>query len=309
MSTRQAGLRLSNRRLVIVGGKGGVGRSTVAAALGQAAADQGRRTLIVELAGRSDVARLLGGQAGSGLAETELSRGLHHVTIERQATLRDYLDHEVPGPLPAGRLTGSRTFSMFIDATPGMGELLMIGKVAELARTPRGRRGASPYDLVVLDGPASGQLLALLRAPRTFGAIARVGPVARQTTEIDALLTSHRQTTAVLVSTPEQMAVSEAVDLWDNLDALGTAVAGVVVNRVVSSPFSRQDEARLEATADDPAVRSARWFGDRSRAQQQQIRRLKGELSGVPQISLPMLFAGAEVEGLDELTARLARHL
>jgi anion-transporting ArsA/GET3 family ATPase len=309
VSHRPAGLRLGHRRLVIIGGKGGVGRSTVAAALGLAAAQQGRRTLLVELAGRSDVARLLGGQAQPGLAETELGPSLHHVTVERQATLRDYLDHEVPGPLPAGRLARSRTFSMFIDATPGMGELLMIGKVAELARTPRGRRGARPYDLVVLDGPASGQLLALLRAPRTFGSIARVGPVAHQTAAIDALLTSHRQTTALLVSTPEQMAISEAVGLWDTLDAGGTAVGGVVVNRTVSSRFSAQDEARLEAAADDPAVRSARWFCDRARAQRQQISRLRRELPGVPQVRLPMLFGGAEGEGLRELTRRLAGHV
>src|SRR5207302_4840769 len=130
------------------------GKSTVTAAVAVAAASAGRRTLVAELTGRADVARLLGDKGGSPLAEIELRPGLHHVTIERQATLRDYLDHEVPGPVPAGALTRSRAFTAFVEATPGMGELLSIGKVAELARPQRRRPKARPYDLVVLDGPS-----------------------------------------------------------------------------------------------------------------------------------------------------------
>jgi anion-transporting ArsA/GET3 family ATPase len=283
-----------------------VGRSTVAAALGLAAAGQGRETLVAELAGRNDVARMLNGRTQPDLAEVKLRPNLRHVTIERRATLRDYLDHEVPGPLPAGRLTRSRTFSMFIDATPGMGELLMIGKVAELARSPRGRRHARPYDLVVLDAPASGQLMALLKAPRTFGAIARVGPVARQTSEIDALLTDRERTGVILVTTPEQMAVSEAISLRSELEANRIALAGLVVNRTVSSPFSAEEERLLENADDDPAIRSARWFSDRARVQRQQMGRLAQGLSGVSQRRLPLRFGGVDAAGLEQLAAGLA---
>lgn len=309
MSGRPTRPRLGDGRLLIIAGKGGVGRSTVTAALALAAAERGRRTLVVELAGRSDVARLLGARPRPGLAEVKAGPGLYHVTVDRQATLRDYLDHEVPGPLPVGRLTQSRTFSMFIDATPGMGELLLIGKVAELASLPRRRRGARAYDLVVLDAPASGQLLALLRAPRTFGKIARVGPVAHQTAEIDALLSSHRQTRAILVCTPEQMAVTEAVGLCDGLKEGGTAVGALVVNRMVSSPFSPDEEEVLKRAGDDLAVRSARWLCDRARTQSQEVARLRQELPGVPEVSLPLLFGGGEGPGLQELAGRLGAHL
>jgi anion-transporting ArsA/GET3 family ATPase len=277
----------------------------VAAALALGAARRGRRTLVAELAGRSDVARLLGGEARSGLREAKLGPNLHHITITRQATLRDYLDHEVPGPLPAGRLTRSRTFSMFVDATPGMGELLMIGKVSELAQSPRRRPDAQSYDLVVLDGPASGQLMALLRAPRTFGAIARMGPVARQTAEIDGLIVDHRRTAVILVSTPEQMAVSEAIELRADLEAAGVMVATALVNRTVTSPFNAEDERRLAAAGDDPAVRSARWLADRARAQREQVDRLRRGLSGLPLQDLPFLFAGVDQAGLGELATRL----
>jgi anion-transporting ArsA/GET3 family ATPase len=235
-----------------------------------------------------------------------LGGGLYHVSIDRQAALRDYLDHEVPGPLPAGRLTRSRTFALLIDATPGMGELLSIGKVWELAGKRRRRNGERAYDLVVLDGPASGQLMALLRAPRTFGAIARVGPLARQTSDIAKTLTDPGQTGVVLVAAPEQMAVTEAVALHRELRSDGVVVDQVVVNRTVTSPFSHEDQKTLAgAGGDDPALRSARWLGDRAAVQRQQLGRLTHGLGDLPQIRLPFLFGGIDRQVLEGLATRL----
>jgi anion-transporting ArsA/GET3 family ATPase len=283
-----------------------VGRSTVAAAIAAAGARAGRRTLVAELAGRADVAGLLGAEPGHGLDEVMLGRDLYHVSIDRQATLRDYLDHEVPGPLPAGRLTRSRTFALLIDATPGMGELLSIGKVWELAGKRRRRSGARPYDLVVLDGPASGQLMGLLRAPRTFGAIARMGPVARQTKGIDRMLTDPAQTGVVLVAAPEQMAVTEAVALASDLQSDGVAVDQVVINRTVASPFSREDEQTLAgAGGEDAALSSARWLDERAGVQRQQMSRLTEDLDDIPQTELPFLFGGIDRQAIEDLATRL----
>ena len=235
-----------------------------------------------------------------------LGRDLYHVSIDREAALRDYLDHEVPGPLPARRLTRSRTFALLIDATPGMGELLSIGKVWELAGKRRRRAEARAYDLVVLDGPASGQLMALLRAPHTFGAIARVGPVARQTRDIDKMLTDPAQTGVVLVAAPEQMAVTEVVGLRRELRSEGVAVDQVVVNRTVASPFSRADLKILAgAGGDDPALSSARWLRDRAGAQRQQLSRLTRGLGDLPQIKLPFLFGGIDRHVIEDLATRL----
>jgi anion-transporting ArsA/GET3 family ATPase len=281
----------------------------VAAALGLAAARAGLRTLVAELDRRSDIAQVLGHPGGPALVERKLEPGLFHVTIDRQATLRDYLDHEVPGPIPAGALTRSRAFTAFVDAAPGMGELLSIGKVSELARPKRGRPGAQPYDLVVLDGPASGQLMALVNAPGTFGAIARIGPVARQTAEIGRLLQDHRRTGAIVVSAAEQMAVTEALGLQADLEARGIAVDAVVVNRTVSVPFTAEDQRRLELAAGDPAVNSARWLCDRARAQRRQTDRLKQGLGGTEQTRLPFVFGGINRGVLDRLAGHLWRRL
>jgi anion-transporting ArsA/GET3 family ATPase len=293
----------------MVGGKGGVGKSTVAAALAVAATRSGRRTLVVELAGRCDVARLLGGEGRPGLVEVELLPKLHHMTIDRQAALRDYLDHEVPGRLPGGLLVRSRVFSAFVEATPGMGELLSIGKVSELARRQRASRRGRPYDLVVLDGPASGELTALLGVPSTFRGIARVGPVARQTADIDRLLGDGSLTGVIAVTTLEQMAVTEVLGLRGDLEGQGISLDAVVVNRTVSSPFASPQDKMLREAEDDPALRSARWFSDRARVQRQQIARLRRGLETEPQLRLPLAFAGVDRAAVDQFAARLKKGL
>lgn len=293
------------KRLVIVTGKGGVGKSTVAAALGVAAARQGLRAVVAEVAGQWSVAQMLDGRP-AGLHEAELVPGLNQVTIEREPALEEYLRYEVPGPLPAGAIARSRTFGLFVDATPGMAELLSVGKVWELTQRPRHRRGAQPYDLVVLDAPATGHVVALLEAPRTFGAVARVGPVARQGASIDELLRDLDLTGVVAVTTPEQMAVSETISLRDTLlDRLGINLAVVVVNRVFSSPFGAEAMAALHATPDDPAVRSARWLHGRAQTHAEQIARLRRQLTRTPSLTLPFLFTDelrrAEVERIAKL--------
>ncbi len=302
--------RVTGKRLVVVTGKGGVGKSTVAAALAVAEVRRGRRTIVAEVAARADVARLLGGRAGDPLRETEPYPGLHHVTIDRRRAMEEYLRDEVPGPLPAALLARSRAFEVFVAATPGMSDLLTIGKVWELAQRPRHRRGASPYDLVVLDAPASGNLVGLLAAPRTFGSIARVGPVARQAAAIDRTLTDAGCTQVIAVATPEQMPVTETLSLRGALSRqLGIELAAVVVNRVVSSPFTPRDLEAMAAAVDDPAVSSARWLHGRAQAHHAQLSRLRRGLRGEAVLTLPFLFMGeigrTEIEHLAVLLERL----
>ena len=162
----------SARDLVVVTGKGGVGKSTVAAALGLVAAGRGLRTIVAEVARRDDVSRALGGE---GMHEEELAPGLHHLSIDPEHAMELYLADQLPSAL-ADLLASSRTFSYLAAATPGMRELLTVGKVWELAQDDRRTPGAEPYDLVVLDAPATGHGVAVLSAPRTFAADRARGP-------------------------------------------------------------------------------------------------------------------------------------
>ena len=284
------------KRLLIVAGKGGVGRSTVTAALAIGATRRGLRTIVAETAGRADVARMLGGRAADPLVEVELERCLHHVTIDRRAALEEYLRYEVPGLFPAATLARSATFQAFVDAAPGMSDLLTIGKVWELVQRPRHKPHADEYDVVILDAPASGQLVGLLGAPHTFSAIARVGPVARQAATLERTLRDPRAVGVIAVATPEQMAVSEALALQTSLaDRLGIELDAVIANRVFPARFTSDEAVALSHAAEDPAVRSARWFAARAKAQRAQLARLRRGVAPARLTTLPFRFE-AELE-------------
>jgi len=167
---------LLDKRLVFVTGKGGVGKSTVATALGLLAARQGLRTIVAELASQERVQGVFSDDGErEPFRELELAPGLFTISIDPQHAMEEYLRVKVG---PFGQMLGaSRLFQAFAMATPGMRELLSIGKVWELAQLDRRTRGAAPYDLVIVDAPATGHGVGLLRTPKTFAEIARVTPV------------------------------------------------------------------------------------------------------------------------------------
>jgi anion-transporting ArsA/GET3 family ATPase len=283
---------------VVVTGKGGVGKTTVATALGLVAARRGLRTIVAEVARRDDVSRALGGE---GIQEEELAPGLHHVSIDPELAMELYLTDQLPSAL-ADVLASSRTFSYLAAATPGMRELLTVGKVWELAQEDRRTPGARPYDLVVLDAPATGHGVAVLSAPRTFAQVARVGRIARHGRRIDAMVTDPARTGVVAVARPEEMPVNETLALQDALrDEIGLEVGLVVANGMLPRRFSAADARTLDAASDSPEVRAARHAHARAAAQRAQLQRLRRGVRA-PIATLPFVFDG------DHL-ARLAREL
>ncbi len=281
--------------LVVVTGKGGVGKSTVAAALGVAAGRRGLRTLVVEVSAREDVSRALGASDAAGAyAERAVSERLHHISIDPQHAMEEYLRRELPAGVLAALLSRSRIFTALTAATPGMRELLTIGKVWELAQPERRTRGARSYDLVVLDAPATGYGLALLQAPRTFASVARVGPVARQGRAMTSFLSDPRRTAVLAVSTAEEMPVTETLELRVQLRAqLGLDLALVVVNAVVPHRFSERDKRTLLAAPPSPARHAALFSASWARHQRVQIARLRRGLRDVAFVKLPVVFQSA----------------
>ncbi len=181
---------LLRHRLIFVTGKGGTGKSTIALALGLAGAGAGLRTIVADLQGEGDV------------TEYQIGENLCRVSVDPQSAMEEYLTVKVPGP--AGHLLReSRLFSACAMATPGMREMLCIGKLWELAQLERRTAGADTHDLVIVDAPASGHGVGILRTPRMFASIARVGPIANQAQRIATTLADPAFTCVVAVSTPE----------------------------------------------------------------------------------------------------------
>jgi len=304
---------LLTKPLLVVTGKGGVGKSTVAAALGMAAAARGRRTIVAEVAARDDISRTLADDAPDGqtFVERDLGAGLHHISIDPESALEEYVNDQLPKGV-AGLLTSSRMFSYLVAATPGLRELLTVGKVWELAQPDRRTPGAHPYDLVILDAPATGHGVAVLTAPGTFSDAARMGPIARQGAIIHEMLADPEQTGIIAVATAEEMPVNETLALRDALrDELDQRFAAVVVNAVLPTRFRRADVAALETVGagGSRAVRAARTEAARARAHRAQVARLRRGVSGVEVRTLPFVFEhdGLGSDALRRLGEELVR--
>jgi anion-transporting ArsA/GET3 family ATPase len=283
------------RELIVVTGKGGVGKSTVAAALGLAAARRGRRTIVAEVARRDDVRRTLGARGGRGGPgdEDELAAGLHHLSIDPEQAMQEYLVDQLASHALAGALSSNGAFAALAAAAPGLRELVTMGKVWELAQADRRTPGARPYDLVVLDAPATGHGVALLSAPRTFAAMARVGRIARQGQAIDALVADRARTGVIAVARAEEMPVNETLALQEALRAqLGLDLDLVLVNGVLPERFDADEARALEGAGDGPALRAARTAHRRAQAQRGQIGRLRHG-ARAPVATLPFVFAPA----------------
>ncbi len=293
---------LSDKRLLFVTGKGGVGKSTVALALGLAASRRGLRTIVAELSGQARAAQAFGLPAAAG-EEQALADGLYALSVDVPRAIEEYL-HERAGRL-GGVLASSRAFQTFAAATPGMRELIAIGKAWELAQDERRVPGGRPYDLVIVDAPATGHALGALRTPRTFAQIARVGPIAHQGETIDAFLRDPAQTAILAVALLEEMPVNETLLLRARLlEELGIELAAVVANACAPSrigPRQAQSVANALARAEDPLVHAAlaAAHAEHARAalQQEQLARLADGLArtplALPQLTAPLLDAAA----------------
>jgi anion-transporting ArsA/GET3 family ATPase len=285
---------LLDRRLVVVTGKGGVGRTTVAAALGVLAARQGKRTVVCEVAEQERLAALFG-ITGVGHGERELAPGLHAVSVQPERAKEEWLRYQLKSGMLAGVLGGSRLFQYLTAAAPGLSELVTIGKVWDLAQLER-RTGGAVFDLAIVDAPPTGHGLAMLRAPATYASVARVGPISRQARIIDSFLRDRDSTGVLVVALPEEMPVNETIDFERRLaDELTMAVDHVVVNGVYPRRFDG-DEARLLRSLDgrgspaaNAALRAALAEHERARGQRSQLRRLRRHVRA-PVATLPYLF-------------------
>ncbi|WP_354698329.1 hypothetical protein DSM112329_04002 [Paraconexibacter sp. AEG42_29] len=317
-------------------GKGGVGKTTVAAALASAAAARGLRTIVAEVSARDDAARQLGADTGDRpvrvFEEREVAPGLHHISVDPEHAMQEYLVDQMPVKALADALVSSRLFSYLAAATPGLRELLTVGKLWELAQPDRRTPGARPYDLVIVDAPATGHGLALLAAPRTFAQAARVGPIARQGRTIDQMLSDPSRTGVLAVTTAEETPVSETLLLRDALlSQAGLDLDAVIVNQLLRTTLTGAETTAVEtalarvpaavagggdrrATAPhrSAALHAARAHQNRARHQRAQLARLRRGLA-VPAGSAgrpaPTVASLPALAGTADLVPALVRRL
>jgi anion-transporting ArsA/GET3 family ATPase len=307
----------STSRVVIVAGKGGVGKTTVTAALAVTAARAGRSVLIIEVEGKSGLPAMFGA-AALGYEEIDLDTGVRARFLTPDAALIDYLVTHGMKRI-SKRLASSGALDVVATAVPGMKDILVLGKVKSIEET----RAA---DLVIVDAPAAGHAITFLMSARGLLDAVRVGPIRKQAQDVVALLSDPARCQVMLVTLAEETPVSEVVDTAFAIeDRAGVALGPVVVNGcfpplpagVAAGAASILDDAQAsnrfvsQREADDLANATA-FLEERHALQQEQIQRLR-ELLPLPQIELPFVFnpditrdqldtlAGAFTRGLEKL--------
>jgi anion-transporting ArsA/GET3 family ATPase len=280
---------LFRRRVLFVNGKGGVGKSTMAAALALQAAERGNRTLLIDVENKGDASRFLDSYPPRYQPKQAL-RNLWHLGLEPDDVLEEYLRValKVPRFYRMGPL--SKVFDFIATAAPGVREVLIAGKVGfeERARADGGPR----WDVIVVDAAPAGQVLSHLRGPRTLQEMVGVGMIRTQTEWVRKIIEDPAKTCLVVVALPEEMPTTETAELLEQAPkAVDTPVLAIIANRVVPPPPDQQAfEAVRTALGEGPAVEAADLFAAMAANQAPFLERLR-EL-GPPVLEVPFLPLG-----------------
>jgi anion-transporting ArsA/GET3 family ATPase len=237
---------LLDKRLLIVSGKGGVGKSVIASTLAWMAASMGKRTLLVELDTVASVCRIFGKPHGDVYQETELTENLSTFYVEGKSGLEEYLHLVLKSRVFVRRIVRSPIYQYFVNVAPGLKELMAVGKLWDLERKRLPGTDLPFYDLIVVDTPATGHVVPYLQMPMTAAETAK-GFVRREARKVLDLLQDPLRTSFHIVTTPAEMPVNEALDLYEKArSGLRLPVDRLFVNQVCPPFFQGEDGKRYQ---------------------------------------------------------------
>jgi anion-transporting ArsA/GET3 family ATPase len=303
---------LLSHRLIIITGKGGVGRSTIAASLALVAARMDQEVLVVEWAPVEQMSRFFGTQE-VGYEGGVLTPGIHGLNLDPQRAFKEYMLTLVRLESVYNKLFENQIIRDFRHFIPGLNDLMCMGKVYELTREIDPRTNRHKYDVVILDGPSSAQAIFMLQTPSRVKSIARVGPIQKHSRAITNLLEDPAQTALCVVTQAEELAVAEAEELIRaGREELNISLGPVVANAVPASILTQKEIKTLNGLRNpelpsnghktlEAWIHYACQAHRRAEIAKRQLARLRRKTSS-PLITIPFVVDGyQEIERLREV--------
>ena len=274
---------LLDRRVIIVAGKGGTGKTTLSCSLALAAAEGNKSVLVVETQ-ENDALGPLFGVESLDEQPTLLTENINGARINPKHVLKEYVQKFVTLPFIAYQITGSNIFEHVAAATPGLKEVMTLAQIWRFEKKKKPHSEQPLYDVIIVDSPATGHGLSLLRVPAVLISMLQTGPIADQTRWVSEMLRDHEKTCLVVAALPEELPVNEALEFCRKAENdLEMHVAGIVVNMVYPKIFE-PDETRSIEGAEEPAsarqkalLRAAKRQIGRRRLQESHMERLLKE--------------------------------
>ena len=308
-------MSLLSRQILIVTGKGGTGKTTVAAALGLWASRAGKRTLLVECNGSQQIPTLFNRES-EGYKPTSLYPGLSAMSITSEEAIEDYVVKQIKVRKLYKMVFRNRVMGPFMDAVPGLHDAVHLGKVYDLIEDDK-TNGGPTWDLIIVDAPATGHGLHMLASARSMMELTRTGPVYEGVKLVHDVISDTERTGLVLTCLPEELPVNETIELNGHLLQADHQVAGVVLNEMSDATLPSPDDWRTHGpklrASPNPIVQEAaelieRWMA-RDTRQLAAKTRLNSHIDA-PLTTLPFLLNRAlGVTELDELSRRLESSL
>jgi hypothetical protein len=302
-------LALLDHRLVIVTGKGGVGKSTIATALALVAARRGRRVLVCEINAQEQVAPLLGAPP-AGFETRQALPNLFTVNVTPREAMREYGLMTLRFRSVYDAVFENRVVRYFLRAIPSLAELVTLGKVLHEVRVEE--HGRPRWDLVIMDAPSTGHAVQLLRVPAALLETVPPGPLRRDAEWMHALLVDPRRTSLSIVTLPEEMPVNEAIELDAAVRAqLGIARGALFVNAMPEARFTPEEASRLSDLAAGapplgPAARAGRLQALRAEQATRHLARARSALD-LPTVLVPLLARDRwDLEAVEAVGAAIA---
>jgi arsenite-transporting ATPase len=301
------------RRVLIVLGKGGVGKSTLSAAIAKLATISDAHALVMECDARAPLAATFG--VAASFVPTQVAHNLSLMTLDGRAALEEYLRLVVPGRMLLKAVFASRIYQFFVQAAPGLRELMMLGKVFyDAGQTDPKLPARNIIVVIVVDAPASGQAMSLLKMPNAARSTFGDSIVGKEASNISKMLRDQRNCAIIQVTTADNLSISETIETHAQLTSLHLAPAAVLFNRMPPFEFDADDITALTSRR-GPQMRKkdlehlaalAKSELNRAAEARKAIAKIRRETGG-PVLEIPEHSGMSGIELIDRIAADLAR--